>query len=48
MEEQDSGAPDPEASLPTLDQRQLGVLRRVGRRYSGPPSSFKALSDGAK
>lgn len=29
--EQDAGAPTPSALLPTLDERQLSVLRRIGR-----------------
>jgi hypothetical protein len=41
---QDASAPDPSALLPTLDEHQLSVLRRVGRewdRVSGDPKVWR-------
>jgi amino acid transporter len=43
-DEQYSGAPNPDASLPKLDQRQLEVLHRVGRewdRVCGDPEAWR-------
>jgi len=42
--EQGPGAPSPDALLATLDESQLGVLRRVGRewgRVCGPPDVWR-------
>src|SRR5271167_4461668 len=43
-DQQYSGAPNPDVQLPTLDQRQLNVLRRVGRewdRVCGEPELWR-------
>jgi amino acid transporter len=44
MSKQDAGAPSPDAMLATLDERQLGVLRRVGSewgRVCGDPEVWR-------
>ncbi|HYZ53819.1 MAG TPA: APC family permease [Streptosporangiaceae bacterium] len=43
-DDQAAGAPDPDALLPALDERQLSVLRRVGLewdRASGDPQAWR-------